>query len=186
MMPLSHAMSDGEEADLDAPSELTPGVASSMKSLRNMRRWVSLPPCRVVRSADENSPFLTWPLTTWYEHTSADSTPPASSNSSTTESVGTKTVMSGWLRSTTNEAHAAANFLYASWPLTSDSSFIGSCSGPSGPHRMSGPGRVLHVSPTVAMLMALARVVGAVPTIRPEEKVPAIASMVVGDASRSA
>ena len=31
--------------------------------------------------------------------------------------------------------------------------------------------------PTVAMLMALARVVGAVPTIRPEEKVPAIASL---------
>ena len=87
------------------------------------------------------------------------------------------TVMSGWLRSTPNEAHAAANFLYASWPLTSDSSFIGSCSGPSGPHRMSGPGSVLHVSPTVAMLMALARVVGAVPTIRPEEKVPAIASL---------
>ena len=55
--------------------------------------------------------------------------------------------MSGWLRSTPKEAHAAANFLYASWPLTSDSSFIGSCSGPSGPHRMSGPGRVLHVSP---------------------------------------
>ena len=91
--------------------------------------------------------------------------------------VGTDTVMSGWLRSTPNEAHAAANFLYASWPLTSDSSFIGSCSGPSGPHRMSGPGSVLHVSPTVAMLMALARVVGAVPTIRPEEKVPAIASL---------
>ena len=31
--------------------------------------------------------------------------------------------------------------------------------------------------PTVAMLMELARVVGAVPTIRPEEKVPAIASL---------
>ena len=45
---------------MDAPSELTPGVASSMKSLRNMRRCVSLPPCRVVRSADEKSPFLTW------------------------------------------------------------------------------------------------------------------------------
>jgi hypothetical protein len=46
---------------LEAPSEATPGVASSMKSLRNMRRCVSLPPCRVVRSAEEKSAFLTWP-----------------------------------------------------------------------------------------------------------------------------
>merc|ERR1719483_1749799 len=123
MRPLSHAMSDGYEADLEAPSEATPGVASSMKSLRNMRRWVSLPPCRVTISAEEKEPLGTLPLTTWYWHTSAVSTPPAASKSSTTRSVGTNTVMSGWLRSTPLEAHAAANFLYASWPLMSDSSF---------------------------------------------------------------
>merc|ERR1719483_536640 len=143
MRPLSHAMSDGEEADLDAPSEATPGVASSMKSLRNMRRCVSLPPCRVTISVEEKEPLGTLPLTTWYWQTSAVSTPPAASKSSTTRSVGTKTVMSGWLRSTPLEAHAAANFLYASWPLMSDSSFMGTCSETcntmAGPDIMWGP-----------------------------------------------
>eukprot|EP00966_Prymnesium_polylepis_P058479 1354102-Prymnesium_polylepis.1 len=62
-MPLAHMTSDGSDAVL----------APSMKSLRNMRRYMSRPPCSVVRSADEKAALGTWPLTTWYAITSGHS-----------------------------------------------------------------------------------------------------------------
>merc|ERR1740138_1578208 len=79
--------------------------------------------------------------------------------------------MPGWLRSTPFDEHAWRNVENVSYSLKSDSSFMGFCSGPSGPQKISGPLVALSVSPMVAIMGEAMRgaCIFGVPNTSPED-----------------
>merc|ERR1719426_298552 len=93
----------------------------------------------VVRGALLSESVDTSPMITWYAQTSFVRGPFMASHSAHATLAGARTVMPGWERSTPFAAHAETNVEKVSYSLRSDSSFMGSCSGPSGPQKTSGP-----------------------------------------------